>query len=679
MQGSRETGTPARPPSALYQHVWVLGHRLLATHVVGLGRLDPEGLAVASPSLEIVGVVPSGAALPSAPGRWLRWDEVAGLPALPAPPARPLLLCSGLSWLDDPRALLRRLREWSKHAAGLIVMGEPGHRPASPEALGSALEEAGLDPGFLGWTGDGAGRIPVGVVAPEVIPRLPLDRAPERFRVTAVMTAYNEEDIIEASLDRLIEQGIDVHVTDNWSTDSTFDRAASRLGRGVSGVERYPPDGPSPTYRWEALIRRVEEVAATVDADWIVHHDVDEVRMPPWPGASLRDGIYAVDRMGFTAIDHTVLQFPPTDDGFPPGTDFGSYFRHFDFAPARDLLQVKAWKGGEAGAVLMHGGHDVRFPGRRVYPFKFLLRHYPIRSQAHGERKIFAERMLRFKPRERSRGWHRQYEDIPPGASFLRSPSTLRAWDDATFMGDHVLEALCGAASDGGMVRSVGSLPSLLPGGYDVRWARKRGSDGVEYDSVEYDRGDVVYRQGTGDLAAREASILSGLDGDAFPRVLAVRGTDRYSVAILERLEAPTVRTQAAKIVADPASFHRFACGCLAVLADLRRASVEHRDITESTVLLRESGPVLHAFTWARSSSARELGFEPLTGVPPDGVPSDGYAMGRLLARMNAGSFPAFDSVIALMTEPDPTLRVTDVDVLRGLFDAALEQSLGAG
>jgi septal ring factor EnvC (AmiA/AmiB activator) len=58
---------------------------------------------------------------------------------------------------------------------------------------------------------------------------------------------------------------------------------------------------------------------------------------------------------------------------------------------------------------------------------RFILRHYPIRGQAHGERKVFQER--RFLGRERARGWHVQYDAVREGASFIRDPSTLTPYD----------------------------------------------------------------------------------------------------------------------------------------------------------------------------------------------------------------------------------------------------------
>src|SRR5262249_22194019 len=66
------------------------------------------------------------------------------------------------------------------------------------------------------------------------------------------------------------------------------------------------------------------------------------------------------------------------------------------------------------------------FPNRRIFPVQFLLRHYPIRGQKHGMKKVFEERKPRFLENEKSRGWHRQYDEITGEShSFLKDPRTL--------------------------------------------------------------------------------------------------------------------------------------------------------------------------------------------------------------------------------------------------------------
>ena len=122
--------------------------------------------------------------------------------------------------------------------------------------------------------------------------------------------------------------------------------------------------------------------------------------------------MYRVDVAGFDRIDFTVADFPPTDNGFIPGTDFFSYFHRFDWArhPAH-FVQQRAWKNrGIPISLTREAAHMVEFEGARTFPYKFLMHHYPIRSQAHGEQKIFLDRKPRLLPEARARGWHNHYD-----------------------------------------------------------------------------------------------------------------------------------------------------------------------------------------------------------------------------------------------------------------------------
>ena len=71
------------------------------------------------------------------------------------------------------------------------------------------------------------------------------------------------------------------------------------------------------------------------------------------------------------------------------------------------------------------------------------MRHYPIRSQSHGERKIFLERKPRLLPEARARGWHNHYDRHAPGQSFLAAPDGLKPYDDQ-FFSRYFIERLSG-------------------------------------------------------------------------------------------------------------------------------------------------------------------------------------------------------------------------------------------
>jgi Glycosyl transferase family 2 len=272
---------------------------------------------------------------------------------------------------------------------------------------------------------------------------------PDTFRVLAIVTTYNESDVIESTIQYLTDQGIQVHVIDNWSTDDTFRRVRGRTWAAKVSVERYPAQ-PTSRYEWSRLLGRVEEVAHDSGSHWVIHHDADERRTGPWVSASLRDALWIVDRSGFNAVDHTVLNFRPTDDQFAIGDDVEQHLRFYEFGTSPDMrTQIKAWKQGRSRVSLSDsGGHAVAFPGRRVFPYRFLLKHYPIRSQAHGVQKVLRDRQPRWDPRERERGWHSHYDDLSEGHNFVRDQRGLTEFDDG-FYERHLIDLIAGPPDEG--------------------------------------------------------------------------------------------------------------------------------------------------------------------------------------------------------------------------------------
>lgn len=254
--------------------------------------------------------------------------------------------------------------------------------------------------------------------------RWPIARAarpPAGFEVLAVVTTYNEADIVGQQVERLLAGGLRVHVIDNWSTDGTAAIVQSLLGRGRLSMERFPEGGPTPYFELRPLLRRVSEVAHSSGADWVIHHDADEVHGSPWPGVTKRQALWAVERWGFNCVDHTLVDFRPVDDAWRPGADLVGSFEWFEFGsdPAHFTL-LRAWKPQAAAvSIAESGGHEVVFEGRRVFPYKFPIRHYSIRSGEHARRKLFRDREPRWSPEEKAMGWHRHYDRFDRGSSFV--------------------------------------------------------------------------------------------------------------------------------------------------------------------------------------------------------------------------------------------------------------------
>jgi hypothetical protein len=163
-----------------------------------------------------------------------------------------------------------------------------------------------------------------------------------------------------------------------------------------------------------------------------------------------------VDRRGYNAIDYTVLHFEPTDDGYRDGSDL-DYFRHFRFRREPwHFLRINTWKRlGRSVNLVDSGGHEAQFEGCRVFPYKFLIKHYRTRTQRQGVKKVFLERKARWDQAERGRGWHVHYDEIVEDESFIQDPEGLFRFDSRVFDRDFLVERLSGI----GLPRSV-ALPS---------------------------------------------------------------------------------------------------------------------------------------------------------------------------------------------------------------------------
>ena len=318
---------------------------------------------------------------------------------------------------------------------------------ATPRELTQLLEEHGLPATFTGWLPpedpEGAQTTLLAIIEAE---GPPVEAPPRDFRVVAFMRTFNEEDIIADSIQHLLAQGCEVYLLDGWSTDRTVERARAWMGRGLLEIEQFPPEGPIPFHPQLALLRRVERLAEEIDADWFIHIDADELRMSPWTGISLREGLYRVEQRGFNCVDHTVIEFPPTRDAGDPSRTVADTLTHFTFSvDTSHFLQRKAWRK-QPGRVQLaaSAGHDVTFPGRRVYPFKFLLRHYPVRSQEHGERKLYLERRDRLNPFEVGRNWSTHYRMLSPTTQFVRDAGIGAPYDEMSFNERYLVERLSG-------------------------------------------------------------------------------------------------------------------------------------------------------------------------------------------------------------------------------------------
>ncbi len=459
----------------VYPFAAYLAERFGCTHVIAIDKPTAANLMQLHPQFEIIGILPSAdlERYSTQYGDGMTWleetTELASALELPEELLkRSVIICKDLERFAKTASLLKNLRGLLDHAPVCILtsadrglnLNDSNGSANTPNGPGKwnlleledLLRSAGFNPEFMGWTASDNARAEkntiLAVLTNDSVAKQPAAVAPPDFRVVAFMAAYNEADIIVQSIKKWTDQGISVRVLENWSTDTTYELAKNLEGRLPVTVERFPQAGPSAYFDWGAMLERIEALAQEIEADWFVRRGADEVLRSPWPGVSYKDALYRVDQAGFNCVDHTIVEFHPVDNEFKTGMDHETYFKHFDLKNLSHQRQRKAWKNcGQPISTVASAGHDVRFDGRRVYPFRFLLKHYSFRSQNHGETKVFRERKTRWNPKERLKGWHVHYDAIQEGHRFVQAASEKEEFEEERFNKKYLVERLSGIST----------------------------------------------------------------------------------------------------------------------------------------------------------------------------------------------------------------------------------------
>ena len=236
------------------------------------------------------------------------------------------------------------------------------------------------------------------------------------FKVCAIICVFNEIDVIRECVEKLIVNEVDVYVLDNGSTDGSMSAIEDLLGHGLIAITpvEFLEDGQT-VFNLSYLMRCKEQIAKSLNYDWYINVDSDEIRYSPWHDINLRAALEKVDQLGYTLVNFKLFNFRMIQDTTRT-TSIEDELKFYSLPGFHDINQVRAWKSHPAIELASTGGHITSRPDSRVFPIRFILKHYPIRSIAHGIRKLTTERKARFSPTERRKGWHIQYDDIDENA-----------------------------------------------------------------------------------------------------------------------------------------------------------------------------------------------------------------------------------------------------------------------
>ncbi len=270
------------------------------------------------------------------------------------------------------------------------------------------------------------------------------------MRALAILAAYNEAPFIQPVIRHLAAQGFESYLIDNDSTDGTLDLARQLEGNGLAGWEHMPREG---VFEWSQLLRRKMLVAERVPADWYLHQDCDEFRLPPAGFGTMAEALESVDRDGFNAVNFQEFTFIPVRESPDhERADFQSTLRWYYCFEPFPMHRLNAWKRTSDPVNLLRvGGHQVDFPGRRIAPVQFRMRHYVMLSPSHAHRKYD----LMYSAEDARRGWfgwrnsaRRQPLLLPPARALL-----TRVSDEQMVYRDPESEHILGALWEGRLPR----------------------------------------------------------------------------------------------------------------------------------------------------------------------------------------------------------------------------------
>jgi glycosyltransferase involved in cell wall biosynthesis len=244
------------------------------------------------------------------------------------------------------------------------------------------------------------------------------------MRVVALMTIRNEALYLKQCLEHLARNQVRVCLIDNQSIDHSMDIAGTFYPNTVVHMETLPYRG---CFELEAVLNREQALAQTLEADWFLHCDADEIRQSPYPGINLYNALKRADQAGYNAVNFDEFVFLPCveDEQGYEGHDYVKHMQYYYYFNPGAHRRVNAWKNtGQPVDLVSSGGHRVQFPGIRVYPDNFIMCHYIGLSRNHLKQKYAARK---YSAQEiQTRGWHRKRAAFVPEKLCLPSRKQLK-------------------------------------------------------------------------------------------------------------------------------------------------------------------------------------------------------------------------------------------------------------
>jgi glycosyltransferase involved in cell wall biosynthesis len=220
-------------------------------------------------------------------------------------------------------------------------------------------------------------------------------------RVTAILAIRNEEAYLANCLRHLVRNGIDFAIIDNGSSDSSAEIYRRReFAAHLVDVQNMPFSG---AFSLAEQLRHKMTVIDTIQTDWVIHLDADEVMHSYRHGETLKEALTRLDAGGWNVANFDEFVFLPVESDYQPDAPGCQPMSLYYFFQPHSPRLMRAWRKAGGFSSVDHGGHLLTGPDLRLAPEHLALRHYIVRSQQHAFDKYMTRR---FASDEIGRGWH---------------------------------------------------------------------------------------------------------------------------------------------------------------------------------------------------------------------------------------------------------------------------------
>ena len=249
-----------------------------------------------------------------------------------------------------------------------------------------------------------------------------------------IVFCYNEEAILNDTLDYYLSQGINLVVFNNASNDlsaeiiSAFQKNNGLHQGRLIDVVNIQTQG----YEWHKILKAGCDYMHNrlSGYNWILNIDADAFYVSPIKGMPLLEFIALAQKYGYNVLNGMLLEFYPTKNdevAIPSPVKRLSYFE----LKKREAFNIakyhKIFRYHPSVNFYSTGGHIIlRDKIRVLEKMRFIYKHYPWVSFEHGVKKIFQDRRPRYVERKEKPIWHWHWLGmLPIEQDLLRDPAGL--------------------------------------------------------------------------------------------------------------------------------------------------------------------------------------------------------------------------------------------------------------